>query len=55
MREAAIIGSIMIVGIGLIYLVIAILPFLIAIGCIVFIYWMLAKCLVGGFSPWDRK
>ena len=54
MKDAAIIVAAIIVGVGLIFVVIAILPFIIAIACIAFIYWMIAKFLVGGFSPWNR-
>jgi hypothetical protein len=55
MKDAFIICTSVLVGIGLIYLVIAILPFLIAMTFIGLIYWMIAKFLVGGFSPWQRK
>jgi hypothetical protein len=56
MKDAAIIIATIGVCIALITVIIAILPFLIAIGCIVLIYWMIAKFLVGGFSafPPDR-
>lgn len=36
--------------VGLIYAVIAILPFLIAIAAIVFIWWLIGMCLSGGFG-----
>ena len=57
MKDAFIICTSVLVGIGLLYLVIAILPVVIAVACIILIYWMLAKFLVGGFSPWppDRE
>lgn len=54
MKIASITCLAFVVGIGLLYLVIAILPFLIAVVCIGLIYWMFVKFLVGGFSPWDR-
>jgi len=50
MKQAAIILLAIIVGVGLIYLVIAILPFLIAIAAIVYIWWMIGMCLSGGFG-----
>ena len=50
MKEAFIIISAMIAGVGLIYLVIAVLPFLIAVAGIVFIWWMIGMCLSGGFG-----
>jgi hypothetical protein len=50
MKDAFIILSAIIVGVGLIYVVIAILPFLIAIACIVLIKWMIVKSLTGGFG-----
>ena len=52
MKQAAIILLAMIVGVGLIYLIVAILPFVIAVACIVFIKWIICKSLTGGFSPW---
>lgn len=55
MKDAFIICVSIVVGVGIIYLVIAILPFLIAMAFIVLIYWMIAKALVGGFGPWQRK
>lgn len=57
MKDAVIICVLILMGIGILYVVIAILPFLIAMACIVLIYWMVAKFLVGGFSPWpsDRE
>jgi hypothetical protein len=51
MRQAAIILLAIIFGIGVIYLIVAILPFLIAIAGIVFIWWMIGMCLSGGFTP----
>lgn len=50
MKDATIIISTIGVGVGLIYVVIAILPFLIAVAGIVFIWWMIGMCLSGGFG-----
>jgi len=55
MKDAVIILSAMVLGVGLIFVVIAILPYLIAVACIVFIYLIIAKLLVGGFSFWQRN
>jgi hypothetical protein len=50
MKDAFIIISAMIAGVGQIYLVIAILPFLIAVAGIVLIWWLIGMCLSGGFG-----
>lgn len=50
MKDAIIIISTIGVGVGLIYVVIAILPFLIAVAGIVLIWWMICMCLSGGFG-----
>lgn len=50
MKDATIIISTISVGVGLIYLVITILPFLIAVAGIVLIWWMICMCLSGGFE-----
>jgi len=50
MKDAFIILSAMVVGVGLIFVVIAILPFLIAVAGIVLIWWMIWMCLSGGFG-----
>lgn len=55
MKDAFIILLSIIVGVALIYLIVAILPFLIAVAFIVFIKWMICKSLTGEFSPWHRK
>lgn len=57
MKDAAIVCTAVLVGVGLLYLVVLILPVVIATVFIILIYWMVAKFLVGGFSPWppDRE
>ena len=52
MKDAAIIFTSILVGIGLLWCIIAALPVIIALAFIALIYWMIAKFLVGGFSPW---
>jgi len=47
MKHAAIILLAMIVSVGLIYLIVAILPFLIAVASIVFIWWLIGMFLSG--------
>ena len=49
MKNAAIIILAIVVGGALTYVAIAIMPFLIAMACIVLIYWMIAKAITGGF------
>ncbi len=55
MKDEFIFLSALIVGLALIYLVIAILPFLIALMCIGLICWTIIKFLVGNFSPWPPQ
>jgi hypothetical protein len=53
MKDALIIcGAIfgaLVVGSALVMLIVAILPFLIACGCLALIYWMIYTCFTGGF------
>jgi len=50
MKDAFIIISAIGLGVGLIIVVIAILPFLIAVAGIVLIWWLIGMCLSGGFG-----
>ncbi len=50
MKQAALVLLAVIMGVGVIYLIIAILPFLIAVACIVFVWWLIGMCLSGGFG-----
>ena len=58
MKDAiVVIGTVLgaLVGLTLLgMLIAAIFPVLVALGFIVLIYWMIAKCLTGGFSPWKK-
>lgn len=54
MKDAAIIFSAILMGIWLVSLLVTILPFLIALGFIILIKWMIVTSLVGGFSPWRK-
>lgn len=50
MKNAAFIILALVAGGALIYLAVAIMPFLIAVAFIVLIYWMIAKAITGGFQ-----
>jgi hypothetical protein len=50
MKNAAVIISAIVVGIALIYLIIAILPFLIAAAGILLIHWMMITFINGEFG-----
>ena len=50
MKHAAIILSAVIAVVALIYLVISILPFLIAVASIIFVWWLVCTSLTGGFG-----